>query len=68
MPGESQYKMQKKCEISKTYFYMDEHSRGWKENSKNRRGDKIKNRKNINNVGNTVHMHPTRLIQAVMFY
>jgi hypothetical protein len=45
MPGENQYKMQQKCGLSETYFFMDECCRGGKENSINRRADKIENKK-----------------------
>jgi len=37
MPDENQNKMQKKCGLSKTYFFMDECWRGRKVNSKNRK-------------------------------
>jgi hypothetical protein len=48
MPGENQYKTQQKCGLSNSYFFMDECRRGGKENSINRRADKIKNRKKSN--------------------
>jgi len=35
MPDEKEYKMQNKCGLSETYFFMDECCRGRKENSKN---------------------------------
>jgi hypothetical protein len=67
MPGENQYKMQQKRGQSNSYFFMDECCRGGKENSINRRADKIKNRK-IKQRRNTVNTYPTRLNQAVTFY
>jgi len=68
MPDEKQYKMQKKCGLSKTYFFMDECCRYRIENSKNIKCRSVKKTgKNINNGGNTVNMYPTRLNLAVMF-
>jgi hypothetical protein len=51
MPGENQYKMQQKRGLSNSYFFMDESCRGGKENSINRRADKIKNRGKKSNIG-----------------
>jgi hypothetical protein len=44
MPGENQYKMQQKCGLSKTYFFMDAAEVG-KKTARTQSVDKIKNRK-----------------------